>query len=1076
MKLTLKKFAILAFVGAFFLGLVGCTTTTTLAEMTDTEKVQAVLDGISLGDISAVTENLTLPAPTTNGVAVTWSSADTNFISNSGEVTIPSFTAGDQEVILTATAILNTVTLTKTFTVTVTKEAAATYLARAAAAIIIDGSDQVTANFQLPATALGATVTWVSSNPTMASIATTAVDGFYLVTIARPQVDDGGVNTTVTLTATITSGTNELESVKSIRVIAEESSVKVATIAEGMALGTHVYVTYEGVTIIGIGTDGIFFTDGATILFAYGASLTTSVVKGDVYDITGELAYYYYGPQLADAAANIVKVEESSAAVSTFTPIVATVTSALANHPTPSETNKMVYTIYELTAKVYYDEELGDYGTYLVPADYDVSVPLDLEVTDAIRVYYKSNMNAISALAGEVITFDLLLYAYHSTYGDWYSYFNGVSSDIQVSFADDQDAVNAALASIEFPATVMDDTTLNLPASLFGVSLSYVSDTPLVINATTGAIDALNQTTQVTVTITVTATKGSITNTQDFIVKVGEVPLMTIAEATDLANVGSLIRTNGIITQINGNNAWIEDATGALYVYLGAIATYASSIVVGNEIQVQGTLYNYHNLLEVSPVTNITLLQTAQTVPAPLEVVGADLTTLLANISKLANVSGLVVKSIPTVGTYSYTIYLTDGTDDLQLRVDSYGPNFAAINAVVAGLVVGQKVSLNGIVVSVYNSAPQLMWYEVAELTSEAITDVDKVDYDKMALPATLELDEDYTLPVPLYAALTVKEISTELTAYLADGTTKLTVTIPETADAVGTVTFTYTLNSVIVDVVVNVTVKAMTEADKLALALEEIPTDIYIRDAYTPSALLYDGVYTTITISAELTSNLTEAAGVLTSNARPAAGEANVVGTVSYLVTIGSASQTVVVNATVMAYAADLFFSEYIESDGGNDKAFEIFNGTGADVDLSTYTVELYTNGAITPAYNVTLSGTLLAGDVYVIYNSGAGAAILAAGDLSSSLTYYNGDDALLLKHSTVVIDCIGRIGTVALEADPGSEWIANGVSTSNMTLLRIASVNTGDSDPYDTFDPSATWYSLGANVFTEIGSYTSE
>jgi len=37
---------------------------------------------------------------------------------------------------------------------------------------------------------------------------------------------------------------------------------------------------------------------------------------------------------------------------------------------------------------------------------------------------------------------------------------------------------------------------------------------------------------------------------------------------------------------------------------------------------------------------------------------------------------------------------------------------------------------------------------------------------------------------------------------------------------------------------------------------------------------------------------------------------------------------------------AADLFFSEYIEG-GSNNKALEIFNGTGADVDLSGYFVK---------------------------------------------------------------------------------------------------------------------------------------
>lgn len=38
--------------------------------------------------------------------------------------------------------------------------------------------------------------------------------------------------------------------------------------------------------------------------------------------------------------------------------------------------------------------------------------------------------------------------------------------------------------------------------------------------------------------------------------------------------------------------------------------------------------------------------------------------------------------------------------------------------------------------------------------------------------------------------------------------------------------------------------------------------------------------------------------------------------------------------------YATDLFFSEYIEG-GSNNKAIEIFNGTGVSIDLSDYQFE---------------------------------------------------------------------------------------------------------------------------------------
>ncbi len=52
----------------------------------------------------------------------------------------------------------------------------------------------------------------------------------------------------------------------------------------------------------------------------------------------------------------------------------------------------------------------------------------------------------------------------------------------------------------------------------------------------------------------------------------------------------------------------------------------------------------------------------------------------------------------------------------------------------------------------------------------------------------------------------------------------------------------------------------------------------------------------------------------------------------------------------TASATPTDLFFSEYVEGTSFN-KALEIFNGTGAPVDLNTgqYVIQMYFNGATT-------------------------------------------------------------------------------------------------------------------------------
>lgn len=148
-----------------------------------------------------------------------------------------------------------------------------------------------------------------------------------------------------------------------------------------------------------------------------------------------------------------------------------------------------------------------------------------------------------------------------------------------------------------------------------------------------------------------------------------------------------------------------------------------------------------------------------------------------------------------------------------------------------------------------------------------------------------------------------------------------------------------------------------------------------------------------------------------------------------------------------------DLFFSEYVEG-SSNNKALEIFNGTGAPVNLSEYKVELYGNGSSTAGNSLVMNGILNNGDVYVIYNSSANATIQSVGDVSSTVTYFNGDDAIVLKKGENIIDIIGRVGE-----DPGTEWTASGgYSTLDKTLIRKSTVTGGV-----TVNPASGFPTLG-------------
>lgn len=187
--------------------------------------------------------------------------------------------------------------------------------------------------------------------------------------------------------------------------------------------------------------------------------------------------------------------------------------------------------------------------------------------------------------------------------------------------------------------------------------------------------------------------------------------------------------------------------------------------------------------------------------------------------------------------------------------------------------------------------------------------------------------------------------------------------------------------------------------------------------------------------------------------------------GTISHA-SDGATTVDVSVSGTAVSggAAADLFFSEYIEG-SSNNKALEIFNGTGAPVDLSNYRVELYSNGATAAGNTQVLSGTLAAGAVYVIANSSSIQAILDLADITSTVTFFNGDDAVALVNvnTSAYVDIFGVIGN-----DPGAAWASGAHSTANMTLVRKPNVTAGI-----TVNPSGTGPEAFTTLTTEWDAY---
>lgn len=171
-------------------------------------------------------------------------------------------------------------------------------------------------------------------------------------------------------------------------------------------------------------------------------------------------------------------------------------------------------------------------------------------------------------------------------------------------------------------------------------------------------------------------------------------------------------------------------------------------------------------------------------------------------------------------------------------------------------------------------------------------------------------------------------------------------------------------------------------------------------------------------------------------------------------------------------AQPSELFFSEYVEGSSYN-KALEIYNGTGAAIDLTAgkYSVLMYMNGNTSVGVTINLAGTVAAGDAFVLAHSSASAAVLTTADQTASGSWFNGNDTIVLSKNGVIIDVIGQIGF-----DPGTEWGTGLASTADNTLRRKSTVCAGDADGSNAFVPAAEWDGFAQDTFNGLGSHTAD
>lgn len=153
----------------------------------------------------------------------------------------------------------------------------------------------------------------------------------------------------------------------------------------------------------------------------------------------------------------------------------------------------------------------------------------------------------------------------------------------------------------------------------------------------------------------------------------------------------------------------------------------------------------------------------------------------------------------------------------------------------------------------------------------------------------------------------------------------------------------------------------------------------------------------------------------------------------------------------------SELFISEYIEG-SSNNKGLEIYNPTSSSVSLSAYSIQKQANGSGSWGSELSLSGSLAAGQTYVIIYSSASSTLQAKGNLvsSSAALTFNGNDAVGLFKNGSLIDVVGVFNSSATFG-------------ADVTLVRKPTVTTGNT----TYTVSE-WTSYAQDTFTYTGSHT--
>lgn len=166
-----------------------------------------------------------------------------------------------------------------------------------------------------------------------------------------------------------------------------------------------------------------------------------------------------------------------------------------------------------------------------------------------------------------------------------------------------------------------------------------------------------------------------------------------------------------------------------------------------------------------------------------------------------------------------------------------------------------------------------------------------------------------------------------------------------------------------------------------------------------------------------------------------------------------------------------------------GDNRALELYNGTGAAINLVTdgYCLVIHLDGQARQVISIPLGAgaapdSIASQTVYIVAASNASGSLRSLAHQLWPGAFFSGDDAVVLHRggcsgaASRVVDALGQVGL----PPAGGEWGSGLTSTNNNTLRRQPTICAGDTNPDDPFDPARTWLGFPQDTITGLGSHS--